>query len=648
MLRQGMVGGIVLLALGCYRTPVPAPAPPPATPPPSAAAGNGLQGAERDRWHHLAEGSELYPLAWILALEQPGTGKPFLDNPERFGLIADSVPSAENPYGLPIGMTAEVSRDLRFAGVQMVGVNCAACHVSELKQQGKRVALIDGAPNLFDLTALYRGLVEATAATFADVSKAWQFASRLHRLANAPDRPHLATIMPPDAAAVLDRFTDLASLRQGGELEKALAARIETIHREELRRPAIDLKAGLTVRSSDAALEKHAEAVRNARDRLRLAVPEDVRKAAAAVRRKTLDAALPDTAGIADKAPADDSPLKTLTQGARTATVSETLVYFIETLRLLKARAAFLVGLVSQGNVARTDPGFGRVDAFGGARNLMFPQNAGPLTAPVSYPHLWNLDQIVWLHWDGNSTSLLERNVGQALGLGAVFVPGTFESTALPEHLVELEKLARKITPPAWPAHAFGAIDQAKAKRGAEVFARYCQACHRALEANGNMGDHSTDLKSIGTDPLRVVNFGQAVGAEEFDVALSRVLKDVARKAGGTVRQQKEWRTTVKGYANRPLVAAWATAPYLHNNSVPTLHDLLLPADQRPRKFWVGSREYDAQKLGYQTAEDDTIPQSLVDTSLPGNSNAGHSGPQYGTSMTEEERADLLEYLKGL
>src|SRR5436190_4336812 len=78
----------------------------------------GLKGADQGRWRHLAEGSELYPLTWILALENPKTGKPFLDNPERFGLLSDAK-SAENPHGLPVGLTADYTRDLRFAGVKM-------------------------------------------------------------------------------------------------------------------------------------------------------------------------------------------------------------------------------------------------------------------------------------------------------------------------------------------------------------------------------------------------------------------------------------------------------------------------------------------------------------------------------------------------
>ncbi len=89
----------------------------------------------------------------------------------------------------------------------------------------------------------------------------------------------------------------------------------------------------------------------------------------------------------------------------------------------------------------------------------------------------------------------------------------------------------------------------------------------------------------------------------------------------------------LQAYKARPLNGIWATAPYLHNGSVPTLYDLLLPASPtpndpkemtyRPKTFYVGSREFDPKKVGFRT---DTNGGSgfFFDTTLPSNSNAGH------------------------
>jgi hypothetical protein len=113
-------------------------------------------------------------------------------------------------------------------------------------------------------------------------------------------------------------------------------------------------------------------------------------------------------------------------------------------------------------------------------------------------------------------------------------------------------------------------------------------------------------------------------------------------------------------YKGRPLTGIWATAPYLHNGSVPTLYDLLLPPDQRPKKFLVGTREYDPQRVGFTTrdadgklldgpTEDNGFAFNTRDAAgrvIDGYSNAGHD---YGNAwLTEDERWALVEYLKGL
>ena len=92
----------------------------------------------------------------------------------------------------------------------------------------------------------------------------------------------------------------------------------------------------------------------------------------------------------------------------------------------------------------------------------------------------------------------------------------------------------------------------------------------------------------------------------------------------------------------RPMNGIWATAPYLHNGSVPTLDDLLKPASARKATFKLGSREFDPVKVGYVDEGD-----FIFDTKAnPGNSNAGH---EYGeTVFTDAERAQLIEYMKTL
>ena len=112
-------------------------------------------------------------------------------------------------------------------------------------------------------------------------------------------------------------------------------------------------------------------------------------------------------------------------------------------------------------------------------------------------------------------------------------------------------------------------------------------------------------------------------------------------------------------YKGRPLTGIWATAPYLHNGSVPTLYDLLLPPDQRPKAFAIGTREFDTKRVGFVTrAADGSIAKTSDDSPfwfrtrddagrvIDGNSNAGHD---YGNALlSEDERWALVEYMKGL
>lgn len=99
-------------------------------------------------------------------------------------------------------------------------------------------------------------------------------------------------------------------------------------------------------------------------------------------------------------------------------------------------------------------------------------------------------------------------------------------------------------------------------------------------------------------------------------------------------------------YKARPLTGIWASAPYLHNGSVPTLYDLLLPPEQRPQVFYTGSREFDPQRVGYVTTQGQAGNYFMLDTQLEGNSNAGHV---YGVrNLNHAQRDALVEYMKSL
>jgi hypothetical protein len=112
------------------------------------------------------------------------------------------------------------------------------------------------------------------------------------------------------------------------------------------------------------------------------------------------------------------------------------------------------------------------------------------------------------------------------------------------------------------------------------------------------------------------------------------------------------------GYTSRPLNGIWATAPYLHNGSVASLYELLLPPSERRISFVVGSREFDPLNVGVVVGNGETaeIVQSgnrftfnaRDENNVPidGNSNEGHDYDN--KSLTREERMAIIEYLKSL
>ena len=103
-------------------------------------------------------------------------------------------------------------------------------------------------------------------------------------------------------------------------------------------------------------------------------------------------------------------------------------------------------------------------------------------------------------------------------------------------------------------------------------------------------------------------------------------------------------------YKARPLNGIWATAPFLHNGSVPTLDDLLKPQAERPVQFGLIDGEMDTQKLGLRDRKGEPGADLFSvfgedGTVITGNWNGGH---EYGTGLNADERADLIEYVKGL
>lgn len=340
---------------------------------------------------------------------------------------------------------------------------------------------------------------------------------------------------------------------------------------------------------------------------------------------------------------------------------------------------------------ATTPFGFGRVDALGIGANLLFgtvPGNIHPADAPTSFPQVWGIEKTAWLHWGANTNSIMERNIAQTLGTGGMFETTKFFSTVRLDRLHTVEALAYKLKAAKWPEHVLGAIDRPKAEAGRQLYDAKCGTCHETpltVTSTGLRIDKLFSLEEIGTDPNAARNFERsirtAVGKPPVPIAgaITTVLVGFKQRyyASNKISEETQalWENRAlrpptpvpprfraplaeadsfedtkggKVYAARSLAGIWATPPYLHNGSVPTLEHLLRPAAARPTSFPVGQLEYDPVRLGYQiegslAPDPDRPPVVVFDTTLSGNSNRGH---EYGAELSDAERQALLEYLK--
>ena len=313
---------------------------------------------------------------------------------------------------------------------------------------------------------------------------------------------------------------------------------------------------------------------------------------------------------------------------------------------------------------------------------------------------------------NGNNLLGLARNTGEVLGVFAEFYPSVDRNKALgidystnnssnTEGLWALEDLIKKIGPPKyqWP------VDAALAKKGEEIFGwpkeqGGCLECHgKKLTKDALSGNTTweTPLIDVGTDSREydvlksMVDTGVLAGRgipvigtplKKYDLAFSTLglavqgtilqrLGTVAKlgmvaddgsrpealATSGSHRSADSLMTAFQTpssadgtfrYESRVLEGIWATAPYLHNGSVPTLADLLEPVAKRPTAFQIGPNYDPTDRVGL--AVDQTkFPNFTLKTGCQnrnsGNSNCGH---EFGVWLTAEQKKALLEYLKAL
>lgn len=184
-----------------------------------------------------------------------------------------------------------------------------------------------------------------------------------------------------------------------------------------------------------------------------------------------------------------------------------------------------------------------------------------------------------------------------------------------------------------------GEVDVTKASEGRAIYQAECSTCHGTYDihqGNPRLVSYPNWIGEIGTDPLRAQALSDSlVAAIRTTPFNTRISVNVSEGA----------------YAAPPLGGVWASAPYLHNGSVPSIWALLTP-EARPEVFELGGHMLDFDRLGialdgarYPTAYAPFSIPALFDTTLPGYSNAGHL---FGTQLQDAEKEALIAFLKQL
>ncbi len=209
---------------------------------------------------------------------------------------------------------------------------------------------------------------------------------------------------------------------------------------------------------------------------------------------------------------------------------------------------------------------------------------------------------------------------------------------------VDIHAFVMSVESPRYPF----AIEPALAEKGHALFMQTCARCHGSYGPAGEYPNKVVPLATIGTDPTLAL----AIMGKNIDYVNQSWFGQEKNAAGGwhVIRE-------TPGYQAPPLDGIWATAPYFHNNSVPTLYQVL-NSKARPkvftRSYGTNREDYDAADVGWKIRVLDAAPAAglsaqergrIYDTAQPGLGNTGHT---FGDEMTDAQRRAVIEYLKTL
>lgn len=611
--------------------------------------GAGLESKDRQTYYYTPQGTNIKGLRyeWFAKLEQPRNRKRFADpeNLRAFGFLVDFAPTKANPYQLPVGFAHHYDSDLRE---EMLDITCAACHTGQFNvtKNGKTVGVrVDGGEARHAFTALGLGhfipeMILALTETYLDPFAFDRFATAVLGDASGAGKSRLHKEVGQVIASFgkqgwIDTSKHLYPVEEGFGRTDAIGRIANTVYGDHI--PKVD-----NYRPGDAPVSYPP-----VWDIWKF----DWVQYGASVRHP-LARNVGEGMGVGAKFDFFDPYGRPVPASKRyqSSTMIDNLTVIEGTLQRLEAPKwpEELLGNIDCDKAA--------------AGKKLFEQHCVGCHGPIEATKT----QVAWQS------------------------PGKLERDARMKRNDEEFGLTHLATPPLahWLVRVLPVDVIGTDPKAAENFVN-----HRVdLTSTGLTNEELRVLMK----PLIVEDAARrtALGMKPVDVEKELASIDVKSVSTGEglnylgllIRQQyrkdARFRAAVRGedlkaiegedddlffgevdlpqqplaYKARPLAGIWATAPYLHNGSVPNLYQMLVPAAQRDKKFFVGRKEYDPVRVGYVLEPLADGGGFWLNTSIAGNSNGGHefsgaySGkPEKGVigpMLTDPERFALVEYLK--
>ncbi|MEO0482129.1 MAG: hypothetical protein AAF138_00725 [Planctomycetota bacterium] len=253
-------------------------------------------------------------------------------------------------------------------------------------------------------------------------------------------------------------------------------------------------------------------------------------------------------------------------------------------------------------------------------------------------PPWWHIKKKHGLYYNGMGGGDYAKLLQQ---IGVVMIEDQRDAERITEGMRDLMAFLFTIEPPAYP----WAIDADLAEVGRAVFENDCASCHGTY--GRGRGDDWTypnalvPIGIVGTDP----EYARILKESALPGWYGKSWYAMAGRAEG--EPPASYAEPELAYIAPPLDGIWASAPYFHNGSVPTL-DAVLDSSLRPTLWKRSFRDddYDPDRVGWRY----TVPETAdgpetYDTRVRGYSAGGHT---FGDDLTDAERRAVLEYLKGL